>query len=144
MLRGISPYISPELLSVMYRMGHGDKLIIADAHFPGESSNKNIIRADGLSIDNLLCGIMPLFVLDTYVDNPVMMMQVVPGDTTDPAIEKGYRAIIEKTYSGVPPTTYLERFAFYEYTRTAFAVVMSGDTRKYANVILQKGVTPVT
>ena len=80
MLIGISPVISPELLNAIYRMGHGDEIVLADAHFPGETFNNNVIRADGLNIATLLEGIMPLFILDQYVDNPLAMMAAVPGD----------------------------------------------------------------
>ncbi|MCB0799977.1 MAG: fucose isomerase, partial [Bacteroidales bacterium] len=75
MLKGISPLISPDLLEVMARMGHGDELVLADAHFPGESIGKRVVRADGLRIAELLGAIMQLFELDTYVSHPVMMME---------------------------------------------------------------------
>ena len=74
MLKGISPLISPELLETLARMGHGDEIILADAHFPGDSTNSKVIRADGLKIPDLLEGILPLFELDTYADHPLVMM----------------------------------------------------------------------
>ena len=143
MLKGISPYFSPELLATIYRMGHGDEIVLADAHFPGESVKEHVIRADGLPINNLLEAILPLFALDTFVEDPVAMMAVVPGDTVDPEVAAGYRALIDQHAAGVPPIHFVERLAFYERSRAAFAVVMSGDTRKYANIILKKGVTPI-
>ena len=79
MLVGISPLFSPELLATIYRMGHGDEIVLADAHFPGHSVNANTLRADGLGVAELLEAILPLFVLDTYVDRPVFMMDAVPG-----------------------------------------------------------------
>ncbi len=96
MLKGISPLISPDLLEVMARMGHGDELVLADAHFPGESIGKRVVRADGLLITDLLGAIMPLFELDTYVPHPVLMMEPVPGDTADPAVEAAYMAEIKR------------------------------------------------
>lgn len=143
MLKGISPLFSPELLAALYRMGHGDEIVLADAHFPGHSTNKLVIRADGLGIEDLLKAILPLFVLDRYVTDPVIMMACVPGDEADPTVEAGYRSRIEQYDPGLPPITFVERFAFYERAAAAFAVVMTGDTRKYANIILKKGVTPV-
>ncbi len=143
MLKGISPVMSPELLSVLYRMGHGDEIILADAHFPGETNNDLIIRADGLLIPDLLEGIMPLFVLDQYVDNPVMMMDAVKGDTLDPKVEESYMNVIREIYPDAADVKRIERFAFYEQAKTAFAVVMTGDTAKYGNIILKKGVIPV-
>lgn len=142
MLKGISPLISPELLEVLARMGHGDEIVLADAHFPGESFNSRIVRADGLRITALLEAILPLFELDQYVDHPVAMMAAVPGDQLDPVVEQSYLHSIRKTNPGVPRVERVERFAFYERTRSAFAVVMTGETAKYGNIILKKGVTP--
>ncbi|MEM7736298.1 MAG: L-fucose mutarotase [Deinococcota bacterium] len=143
MLVGISPLISPDLLAVLHRMGHGDEIVLADAHFPGESVNSQTLRADGLRIPDLLDGILPLFVLDSYDASPVAMMQAVDGDQNDPDVEAAYRKVIEKYYPDTPATTYVERFAFYERAKTAFAVLMTGETAKYGNIILKKGVTPL-
>ncbi len=142
MLKGISPLISPELLEVLYRMGHGDEIVLADAHFPGESMGKRVVRADGLRIADLLDAILPLFELDAYVDAPVAMMAAVPGDTLDPAVETAYRAAINRHAPETAPIARVERFAFYDRARQAFAVVMTGETAKYGNVLLKKGVTP--
>jgi L-fucose mutarotase len=141
MLKGISPLFSPELLAAIYRMGHGDEIVLADAHFPGHSTNDYVIRADGLQINSLLEAILPLFALDTYVDDPVVMMACVPGDEPDPTVESGYRAVIDKYSPDTPEIRFIERFDFYARASKAFTVVMSGDTRKYANVILKKGVS---
>ncbi len=143
MLKGISPLMSPSLLEVLARMGHGDEIVLADAHFPGESFNPRVIRADGLKIADLLEAILPLFELDSYVPYPLAMMAATPGDTLDPAVEARYRASIGKVLEPVPPIERVERFAFYERTRSAFAVVMTGETAKYGNLILKKGVTPL-
>ncbi len=143
MLYGISPLLSPELLSVLYRMGHGDEIVLADAHFPGESFNHRVLRADGLRVTALLEAILPLFVLDSYVDHPVIMMAAAAGDSLDPAVEKSYRQAIDRHWPQTPAILRIERFAFYERSQKAFAVVMSGETAKYGNIILKKGVTPV-
>ncbi len=140
MLKGISPLFSPELLAALYQMGHGDEIVLADAHFPGHSVHPRVIRADGLPIESLLAAILPLFALDDYAQDPVVMMACVPGDEPDPAVESGYRAVIDTHAPQTPPIQMIERFAFYERARRAFAVVMTGDTRKYANLILKKGV----
>lgn len=144
MLKGISPVISPDLLSALYRMGHGDEIVFCDAHFPGYSVNSNVIRADGVSVDTLLAAVCPLLELDTYVDDPVTMMQAVVGDKDDPAVAAGYLKEIEVSSSAPVVIRFIERFEFYARTKNAFAVVMTGDTRKYANIILKKGVIPVT
>ena len=142
MLKGISPLLSPELLDALYRMGHGDEIVLADAHFPGESMGKYVVRADGLKIADLLDAILPLFELDAYVDAPVVMMAAVPGDTLDPQVEAAYRAAIDRHAPLTPAITRIDRFAFYDRAKEAFAVVMTGETAKYGNILLKKGVTP--
>jgi len=143
MLIGISPLISPELLALLHRMGHGDEIVLADAHFPGESCNERVLRADGLRIADLLDAVLPLFVLDAYVVSPLFMMAPVPGDTLDPTVEVAYRQAVDRHWPETPPIARVERFAFYEQAKEAFAVVMTGETAKYGNIILKKGVTPV-
>ncbi len=144
MLLGISPLFSPELLAVLYRMGHGDEIVLADAHFPGETYGKRVLRADGLKIPDLMDAILPLFVLDTYVESPLVMMAAVMGDQLDPAVEAAYRQAIDTHWPATPPIQRIDRFDFYERTRQAFAVVMTGETAKYGNIILKKGVTPIS
>ena len=139
MLKGISPVISPELLKTLAEMGHGDEIVISDAHFPGHAFNARVIRADGIGAEVLLAGIIPLFELDAYA-MPVAMMSAVPGDSLDPAVEKKYRKAL--AYEG--EIERMERFAFYERAKRAYAVVISGETAKYGNVILKKGVTPAS
>ncbi len=139
MLIGIAPCISPELLSVLARMGHGDEIVLADAFFPGDSCNARVIRADGIRIPELLDGIFALMNPDSYSDAPLVMMAPVPGDGLDPDVERAYRAAIDRHWPEAPAIARLERFAFYERTKAAFAVVMTGETVKYGNIILKKG-----
>ena len=143
MLLGISPLISPDLLATLHRMGHGDEIVLADAHFPGETYGKRVLRADGLRICDLLDAILPLFTLDTYVDHPLIMMAAVEGDQLDPAVETSYRQAVDRHWSNTPSIMRIGRFEFYERTKEAFAVVMTGETAKYGNIILKKGVTPI-
>jgi len=142
-LVGISPCISAKLLSALYRMGHGDEIVLADAFFPGDSVGQRVIRADGIRIPRLLEGILDLISLDAYVDAPVAMMAPSPGDVLDPSVEASYREVIDRRWPGTPPVERIERFAFYERAKGAFAVVMTGETAQYGNVILKKGVIPV-
>lgn len=142
MLKGISPLLSPELLATLNRMGHGDSIILADAHFPGESFNEYVLRADGLRIPDLLDAILPLFELDAYVPDPLVMMAAVKGDTLDPQVETDYRLPIDKHAPNAPAIARIDRFEFYDLAREAFAVVMTGETAKYGNILLKKGVTP--
>ena len=140
MLKGISPVISPDLLKVLAEMGHGDEIVFSDAHFPAHTFGRAgaiVLRADGLA-DMLLAGVSPLFELDSYA-TPVVMMEAVKGDMLDPAVEKAYRAALR--YNG--KIDLMERYAFYERAKKAYAIVLTGETRKYGNVILKKGVTPI-
>ena len=138
LLKGISPVLSPELLKVLAEMGHGDEIVFADAHFPAHSVNARVLRADGLGCDELLKGLAPLFELDSYA-TAVIMMAPVPGDTLDPSVEKRYRAAL--SYDAT--VEQMERYAFYERAKKAYAVVLTGETAKYGNIIIKKGVIPV-
>ncbi len=142
MLKGIDPIISPELLKLMAEMGHGDELVLADAHFPGNTfCPKNVLRGDGLQIPDLLAGILPLLELDSY-DDPLIMMAAVEGDELDPQVETDYMAAIHKTVPDAAAPIRIDRFAFYDRVKTATVCVMTGTTAKYGNIILKKGVTP--
>jgi L-fucose mutarotase len=142
MLKGISPCVGPDLLWTLCSMGHGDEIVLADAHFPGHTMNECVIRADGVRIPDLLDGILPLFELDHYVKSPLIMMAAVEGDKLDPAVEKSYRKVIQKHAPGAPKIERIDRFDFYERAKKAYAVVMTSETAVYANIILVKGVTP--
>jgi L-fucose mutarotase len=142
MLKGISPYIGPELLAELHRMGHGDEIVLADAHFPGHSLGPKVLRADGVPVAALLDGILPLFELDSYAP-PLVMMAAVPGDELDPAVEAEYMAVVGRHAPTVRAPERVERHAFYERAQGAFAIVMTGETRKYGNLLLKKGVTPL-
>lgn len=137
MLKGIPNIISPELLKVLMEMGHGDEIVIGDGNFPGESVNANCLRADGHGVPELLEAILKLFPLDTYQD-PVYIMEKVPGDDVPTPILDEYREIL-KPYTDADLTP-VERFEFYERAKKAYAVVMTGETAIYANIILKKGV----
>ena len=126
------------MLKVLCEMGHGDEIVISDAHFPGHTFNTKVLRADGVGADALLAGFRPLLELDSYA-TPVIMMEAGPGDTLDPAVEAKYRAALG--YGG--EIERMERYAFYERAKKAYAVILSGETAKYGNIILKKGVTPI-
>lgn len=139
MLKGISHLLSPDLLKVLCEMGHGDEIVLADANFPGTSIGKRLVRADGLDIKTILEAILPVFVLDKYAD-PLIMMQTVPGDKLDPAVEADYMEVVRRYQPESAPPIRVERMAFYERARDAFCVVMTGELRIYGNLILKKGV----
>ena len=143
MLIGISKILSPELLKVLCEMGHSDKLVIADGNFPAESMGKNaiVIRMDGHGVCDVLDAILQLFPLDTYVEKPVNLMQVMQGDHVETPIWNEYEKIINKyDERGKKAIGQIERFAFYEEAKTAYAIIATGESALYANVMLQKGV----
>ena len=139
MLKGISPVLSPELLKILMEMGHGDELVIGDGNFPAASMAKRLVRLDGHGVPEILDAIMQLFPLDTFVERPVGLMQVVPGDDTVPVIWDDYKRIIAK-YEGDVRIEEIERFAFYDRAREAYCCVATGERALYANIILKKGV----
>ena len=142
MLKGISPLLSPELMTVLCEMGHGDELVIADGNFPAESLGKNaiVIRADGHGVPEMLDAILQLIPLDQYVDQPAALMKVVPGDPVVPVIWDEYRALLKKHGEDPDKVEMMERFAFYDRAKNAYAVIATGETAIYANVLLKKGV----
>lgn len=143
MLKGIPGILSPQLLKVLCEMGHSDRLVIADGNFPAESMGKDavVIRMDGHGGAEVLDAILQVFPLDTYVEKPMNLMQVMPGDTVETPIWKTYGEIAQKHDSrGKDVIGQIERFAFYEEAKKAYAIIATGETALYANIMLQKGV----
>ncbi len=143
MLKGISPIISPELLKALCEMGHGDYLVIADGNFPSESIGKNakVIRADGHGVPEILEAVLSLIPLDSYVEKPVALMELVAGDTCGtPVIWEKYKEILGKYEPDNCEIEMTERFAFYERAKGAYLIIATGETAIYANILLQKGV----
>ena len=143
MLKGIPKILSPELLKVLCEMGHSDRLVIADGNFPSKSMGKNakVIRCDGHGVPELLEAILTVFPLDTYVETPVSLMQVMPGDNVETPIWDEYKEIVSRfDERGQKAIGQTERFAFYEETKTAYAIIATGESALYANIMLQKGV----
>ncbi len=143
MLKGIPKIISPQLLKVLAEMGHSDRIVIADGNFPAESMGKNaiVIRMDGHGIPEILDAILQLFPLDTYVEKPVSLMEVMPGDTVETPIWEVYKEIITKhDERGAETVGGIERFQFYEEAKKAYCIIATGESALYANIMLQKGV----
>lgn len=139
MLKGVSPLISPELLKILSEMGHGDEIVLADAHFPAHSVGQRVVRADGIGTAPLLRGILQLIPLDQYDQSNFVLMEVVPGDDVQPVIWQEYEAVLRAAEPTCRMET-LERFAYYERAKKAYCVVATGETAQYANIILKKGV----
>ncbi len=139
MLKKIPSILSPELLKILMEMGHSDEIVISDGNFPAASMAQRLVRLDGHGVPEILAAILELMPLDTYVDAPVALMQVVPGDNYVPEIWDTYKAIV-KEKEGDKKIENVERFAFYDRAKQAYAVVATGETALYANIILKKGV----
>ena len=143
MLKNIPAILSPEMLKVLCEMGHSDRIVLADGNFPAASMGKNaiVLRADGHGAAELLDAILTVFPLDTYVEHPVTLMQVMPGDPVETPIWDEYKEIVARhDERGNSAFGEIERFAFYEEAKGAYAIIATGEKALYANLILQKGV----
>jgi L-fucose mutarotase len=142
MLKGIPAVISPELMDVLMRMGHGDEIVLADGNFPADSHAQQIVRADGVSVPEVLEAVLQFFPLDTFVEAPAAVMKPVDDDAPAPSIWTQFQVLLDAAEGREVPMEQVERFAFYERTKQAYAVVATSETALYANLILKKGVVP--
>lgn len=143
MLKGIPSILSPELLKVLCEMGHSDRIVIGDGNFPAETMGKDaiVIRCDGHGVPELLDAILQVMPLDTYVEKPMNLMEVMPGDPVETPIWDTYKEIVAKhDERGDSCVGNIERFRFYEEAKKAYAIIATGESAVYANVMLQKGV----
>ena len=140
MLIGIDPLLSPDMLRTLRAMGHGDEIVIADANFPAESCARTLLRADGIDAPRMLAAILGVMPLDTYGINPVNVMEVVGRADETPPVVALFQSVIDGTADAPARLGAIERFAFYDRARTAFAIVQTGEGRLYGNIILRKGV----
>lgn len=138
MLKNIPSILSPELLKILMEMGHGDYIVIGDGNFPAATNAQRLVRLDGHGVPEILDAILKLMPLDTYVDAPVYLMDNGDPDNR-PEIWATYKEIVEKN-EGDKNIGLVERFDFYDKAKNAFAIVATGETAIYANIILQKGV----
>lgn len=143
MLKNVPKILSPELLKVLCEMGHSDRIVIGDGNFPAQSMGKDavVIRCDGHGVPEILDAILQVFPLDIYVEKPVSLMEVMPGDTVETPIWDEYKKIVAKyDERGEKAIGNIERFAFYEEAKTAYAIIATSEAALYANIMLQKGV----
>jgi L-fucose mutarotase len=141
MLKNIDPILSPELLSTLRAMGHGDELAIVDANYPAQSSGRTVVRMDGVaSATRLLEAVLSLLPLDEFVPCAAFHMQVVDDPTAQLPIFAEFRALLERYEPKAARLEGIERFAFYERVKSCFAVLATGERRLYANLILKKGI----
>lgn len=138
MLKGIPKILSPELLKILMEMGHGDEIVIADGNFPAASIAQRLVRADGHNVPELLEAILQLFPLDTF-DTPAYIMEKVSGFEVETPIWGTFDDLVSKSDPNAKIGR-IERFKFYERAKKAYAVISTGESALYANIILKKGV----
>lgn len=142
MLRNIPPLLSPDVLKALAELGHGDRLLIADANFPAKTMGKDhlVLRLDGHSATAICAAILTLMPLDQYADKRAFLMDKVKGDLSETPIWEDYAQLLEA--EGHPRETIemVERNAFYEMAKQVPLIIASGERALYGNIILQKGV----
>ncbi len=144
MLKTIPPVISPQLMLVLMEMGHGDELVIADGNYPAAANARRLVRADGHSALELVEAILKFLPVDTFVADVAVVMQPVDPAQAAPPIWSRFAELLRVSEGREIPLTKIERGQFYQRSREAFAIVATGETALYANLILKKGVVPPT
>jgi L-fucose mutarotase len=147
MLKNIDPLLTPELLSVLAAMGHGDELAVTDANFPADSVARGTchgraISIAGASMPEVVAAIVSVLPLDEFVDAPVRRMAIDVTPDELPEVQQEVQAVIDEVSGRHWPMGALERFAFYEAARESYAVVLTGERRFYGNVLIKKGAMP--
>ena len=140
MLKNLSPLHTPELLHTLASMGHGDDLAIVDAHFPAVSMAERLVRLDGVTAPAALEACLYLIPLDTFVDQPALRMAVVDDPDQIPEVQQQFQKVIDHQEGRHWPLAKIERHAFYERARRAYAIVVTGESRPYGCVLITKGV----
>lgn len=140
MLKGIDPLLSPELLHTLAAMGHGDEIVLVDSNFPAVSVARRLVRLDGISLTEAARAVLSVLPIDTFIDEPVAVMRMVDTPDVTPEVQGEVFEIVREIEGREVGIERIERFAFYDRVRTAFAVVATGENRPYGNVIFTKGV----
>lgn len=140
MLKVLSNLHTPDLLHVLASMGHGDDLALVDAHFPAASMARRLVRLDGADLPAVLDAVLFLLPLDTFVPDPARRMLVVDRPAEIPEVQQACQRLVDRHEGRPLPLAGVERHAFYECTRQAFAVVATGEQRPYGCLLLKKGV----
>ena len=144
MLKNLDPVLTPDLLRILRAMGHGDDIAIVDANFPAESSGPPVVRLDGIEATRVLDAVLSVMPLDDFVPEACWRMEVVGQPDAEQPIFPEFRAIIAAREGESFRLASLERFAFYERARKAFAIVATGERRLYGNIIHKTGVVRPT
>ena len=140
MLKNLSPLHTPELLHSLASMGHGDDIVIVDVHFPAVSMAQRLVRLDGVTAPVALEAILRLIPLDTFVDNPALRMEIIHDPNEIPEVQQEFQKIIDQEEKKHVPLVKIERHAFYERAKKAYAIVVTGEQRPYGCILIKKGV----
>jgi L-fucose mutarotase len=140
MLKGLDPLLGPDLLHTLRAMGHGNEIAIVDANFPAAASGRPVIRLDGANAVAVLDAVLSVMPLDDFAPEAAWHMQVVDDPAASMPIFAEFRSTIARREGSRFTLSGLERFAFYDRARAAFAVIATGERRLYGNVLLRKGV----
>lgn len=140
MLKNVPRILSPDLMKVLMEMGHGDEIVVADGNFPCYTHNERIIRLDGNGGNDVLEAIISMLPLDSYVDENVILMSVLPSDNVETPIWNDYKETLNIYEGENAKIGFLDRFSFYERAKKAYAIVATSEDALYANIILKKGV----
>ena len=139
MLKGISPLLFPELLKMLAEMGHGDEIILSDAHFPACAAGVPVLQAPGVDVPQLLDAVCAVWKLDQYVEKPAVMMAPLPGDSLDENYVSLCRSVMQK-HGESGQIDFIDRLDFYKRAEKVHCVVVTGEVRKYGNLLWKKGV----
>jgi len=139
-LKGLDPLLNADLLGVLSQMGHGDDIVLADTNFPTTTMGQRVVRIPGVSATRVLEAVLSVMPLDDFVDEPCGRIEVVGAPSTVPEVCQDFQAIIDRAEGGKIKLAPIERFAFYQRAREAFAVVQTGETRLYGCILLKMGV----
>lgn len=145
MLKNIDPLLNADVLRTLRAMGHGDFLVVCDTNFPADSVARQtvlgkLLRIDSVSAPRAIEAILSVMPLDTFIDDAAQRMEVVGAPSDMPQVQSEVQSVID-TAEGKPwPMVSVERFAFYDRAKQAYAVIATGERRFYGCFILTKGV----
>lgn len=142
MLIGLNPLLSPDLLHALRSMGHGDDIVLADANYPAASSTSRVIRLDGITAADALEAVLSIMPLDAFVDDSAISMENAAEPSVLPNVVQEFQRIINVKADAPQEIVQVERFDFYRRARDAYAIIQTGETRHFGNLILKKGVLP--
>ncbi|SAK93244.1 transport protein RbsD/FucU [Caballeronia hypogeia] len=145
MLKNIDPLLNADILYALAAMGHGDEVVICDAHFPADSVARRtvlgrVLRVDGASAPRAVRAVLSVLPLDTFVDDPASRMEIVGDATALPAVQREAQREVDDASGRELPLAPIERFAFYERAKNAYCVIATGEARGYGCFIFKKGV----